>query len=150
MNYEKKYLKYKRKYLQAKNNQKGGYFVLFKDKIHYISNERSATRKDTLLVMSFRDFLNQRIFQLLNLSTAYFEAYSDGFRLKDPDAIALEQKMISGVIAYLKAISPTASDSDFSGDIYIYIADKDLLSRFLEVKTDKSFKQISKVEYRWS
>lgn len=110
--------------------------MLYKENSYYISNIKSDTREDPLLVISFTDFLNEDIFHLIPLSTAY-----------------LTTELSHGVKHYLTLMSfVRATVEDFNGEIYIYIPrESPLLSKLLEVRAvrGKSFKPISANEWRW-
>ncbi len=156
MNYFKKYLKYKQKYLelQAKYNQTGGWYML-RDKNYYISNkEKNTLSFETKFVIKYKDFLNQEIFQALNLSTAYFEDYATKLGWSNPNRSELYEDMVKGVTSYLSAMSHTPvepGDLSLDKDIYIYIVNfnSELLKKFLSIQTsDKSFK-LSGKKYIW-
>ncbi len=156
MNYFKKYLKYKQKYLelQAKYNQTGGSFMLYKEKHYYISNQEKKTfdKTETKFVIKYKDFLNQQIFRALNLTTSYFEGYATKLGWSNSNRSELYEDMVKGVTSYLSAMSrmPVESgDLSIDKDIYIYISDPELLKKFLTIQTsDKSFK-LSGDKYIW-
>ena len=135
--YYSKYLKYKSKYLHTIHTHRGGgWFMYLKNKKYYVSNLKSDDRTDPLLKINFRDFLNVKIFRLLDLNTGIFDGITMKSSMKDANHTALEKELVEAYKQYLKSMSKMPCDTnDFNGDIYIYILDQSLLPEFLKIET---------------